>query len=246
MIPKVIHLLWIPDFSKAPKYALKNLAKWKKLNPDYSVLQWSEEKVLDIIPNERIDVFRSLDMPVKKADFGRLEIIKQFGGYYFDCDLVPNIPLNVFFNLKKIKSPYYDRKKNYRIRSVDCDISSKRLIFSREWKNAFPDNSSIFTAMNRIANGVIIAERESEEIESFLDFNCRKTDKKVLKYLGPHSLTNYFMMLAKKSKIDGLAVVPPHYFLWEKSLGNQPDWSVSAHPCENTWGDHSKKNYWDI
>lgn len=245
-IPKIIHFMWLPDFSKAPAYVFENITLWRNMNPEYDVIEWDEESVRKVIPKERIRYYDMLNMPIKKSDFARIELAIKFGGVYLDCDLIPNKSLDYFFSKKSIEKRYYDKRKQQQQATVDCDLSSKSLILSREWKDAFPKNGSPFTAMSRAANGIIISEPDNYLLKGFLESRYKKTDEKVLKYLGPHALTTYLMVQSKRRNIKDLAIIPPHHFLWEKQLGEVPDWAISTHMGQNSWGDHSKENYWDI
>lgn len=251
MIPKLIHFIWIPSFSAAPEYAEFNISKWKELNPEYEVKVWEEEEILEEINPSRVDVFRSLKMDIKKADFARLEIIVKYGGVYLDCDIDPNRPISYFLNKKKLERPNcdYDVQKKKKIfrnfvkRKVD--ISQKRLILSREWIN--PNfKTSIFTPRIRVANGVIISVQGNELLERFLQQQHRNTSQKVLQYLGPHSMTRFLERQRNRMQLDDLCVIPPQHFLWEQKVGPMPKWSIAKHMGKNTWGDHSKFDFWNI
>lgn len=240
--------MWLPDFSEAPAYTSKVIDSWSKENPEYEVKVWNEELVREIIPERRLRIFDRLEMPIKKADFARLEVICKYGGIYLDCDLIPKNNLNYFFSKKKIERFIYDDNKNRILEEVDCDISSKDLILSREWKDAFPDEREMFTALSRAANGIFITEKENPILIKFLETRHDKIDRKVLRYLGPHSLTTFLMFEFRRKKSDPskVVIIPPAHFLWERKLGKQPEWSMSLHIGQNTWGDHSKDKYWDI
>ena len=82
-IPKIIHQIWfggdIPE-----KYA-KLQESWKKYNPDWEYILWTDESIKDIkLLNE--DIFNSTQNYGAKSDIARYEILFQFGGLYIDTD----------------------------------------------------------------------------------------------------------------------------------------------------------------
>lgn len=248
VIPKILHFIWIPGFDKAPEYAFENMKKWSELNPDYKIKIWEEDEVLERINPRRVDVYRSIDTPIRRSDFARLEIIIKEGGIYLDCDLEPYNALSRFFKKKKLESPKeYDTDKKLKFVKKKVDISSKQLIFSREWKNPDVRETGIFSRLrNRIANGVIMSVPENQILDDFLEENFRSHKKKVLHYLGPHALTVHMARRCRMFHPDQLCIIPPQHFLWERSIGKMPRWSISKHMGQNTWGDHSKPDYWNV
>lgn len=85
MIPKKIHYCWFggnPLTSKAKKC----IASWKKLCPDYEIIEWNEENY-----NVNQNAYTKYCYENKKyaflSDYARLQIIYQEGGIYFDVDV---------------------------------------------------------------------------------------------------------------------------------------------------------------
>lgn len=247
LIPKLIHFVWIPGFNKAPEYASTNIDKWVELNPDYEVVCWQERDIKKILSKKSLEIFNELDMPIKKADLARLEVIHKFGGIYLDCDIVPSIPVNILFKKTEIERPVMDRVTGRSsVQMKPFNATNKKLIFSREWKPITRFEGRLFSPLSRIANGVILAEKENGIIREFIDLRREFIDEKVLKYLGPHSLTSFFSAKSRYLDLNDVIVIPPHHFLWEKSIGPIAPWAISAHMGENTWGDHTKRDYWNI
>lgn len=85
LIPKTIHYCWFGD-GKKPKLAQKCISSWKRLCPDYEIIEWNEN-------NFDIDQYPYLRWCYdnKKwaflSDFARLLIVQQYGGIYFDTDV---------------------------------------------------------------------------------------------------------------------------------------------------------------
>jgi mannosyltransferase OCH1-like enzyme len=85
MIPKIIHYCWFGR-KKKPIIIKKCIESWKRLMPDFQVIEWNEDNT-------------ELNHPfVKKAyeegkwafvsDYIRLQKVFEFGGVYFDTDIV--------------------------------------------------------------------------------------------------------------------------------------------------------------
>lgn len=85
MIPKRIHYCWFGR-SEKPQFAIKCIASWKKICPDYEIIEWNEENFnIDIYP------YAKYCLENKKwaflSDFVRLVVVAEHGGIYFDTDV---------------------------------------------------------------------------------------------------------------------------------------------------------------
>lgn len=85
MIPKIIHYCW---FGKNPMSdeLKKCIASWKRLCPDYEIIEWNEENY----PIEKISYIA--EAYAKKnwafvSDYARLDVVYQYGGIYLDVDV---------------------------------------------------------------------------------------------------------------------------------------------------------------
>ena len=85
MIPKILHLCWISG-SSYPPLIDKCIASWRKILPDYEIMLWDKERVLNIGSvwcNEAIDAGKYAFV----ADYVRLYAIYHYGGVYLDSDV---------------------------------------------------------------------------------------------------------------------------------------------------------------
>lgn len=85
MIPKIIHYCWFGHNEK-PRLAKKCIASWKKICPDYQVIEWNENNFnVDKYP------YAKFCYDTKKwaflSDFVRLVVFYENGGIYFDTDV---------------------------------------------------------------------------------------------------------------------------------------------------------------
>lgn len=85
MIPKVIHYAWFGRGAK-PALAIKCIESWKKILPDYKIIEWNEDNFdMSLYP------FVKEAYQAKKyayvTDVVRLYVLYQFGGIYMDSDV---------------------------------------------------------------------------------------------------------------------------------------------------------------
>jgi len=86
MIPKVIHYCWFGGKQKPPEI-LRCIESWNVFLPDYQIQEWNEK-------NFNLDqaLFTSQAAQTKKwafvSDYVRVWALNQFGGIYFDADVL--------------------------------------------------------------------------------------------------------------------------------------------------------------
>lgn len=85
MIPKKINYCWFGRGEK-PKFAVKCIESWKKLCPDYEIIEWNEDN-FDVHCNEYTDYCYKNKKWAFLTDYVRLAIISENGGIYFDTDV---------------------------------------------------------------------------------------------------------------------------------------------------------------
>jgi hypothetical protein len=85
-IPKVIHYCWFGNNPKSDEI-LDCIASWKATNPDFQIKEWNELN----FPFETFP-FASRMYNEKKwafvADYARLHVLEQEGGFYLDTDML--------------------------------------------------------------------------------------------------------------------------------------------------------------
>lgn len=98
MIPKIIHYCWFgnEEMSERDK---KNVEGWRKLNPDYQIIQWNESNY-DINKNVYMSECYSIPKMGFVPDYARIDIIYNYGGFYFDTDVELKKPLDSLLNEK--------------------------------------------------------------------------------------------------------------------------------------------------
>lgn len=85
MIPKIIHYCWFGRGEK-PRLAQKCIASWKKICPDFEIIEWNEDN-FDIESYPYAKYCYENKKWAFLSDFVRLTVILEYGGIYFDTDV---------------------------------------------------------------------------------------------------------------------------------------------------------------
>lgn len=85
MIPKIIHYCWFGG-KPIPEKDRHCIESWKKLCPDYTIMQWDESNY-DITKNPYMQQAYNAKKWGFVPDFARLDIVYQHGGIYLDTDV---------------------------------------------------------------------------------------------------------------------------------------------------------------
>lgn len=94
MIPKKIHYFWFGK-GKKPELAEFCIETWKKVQPDFEILEWTEEN-FDIHCNEFVKQAYEQKKWAFVSDYARAKILYEHGGFYLDTDMELKMPLNDF------------------------------------------------------------------------------------------------------------------------------------------------------
>lgn len=95
-IPKFIHFIWVQG--KPPLHYQENINGWRRLNPDYTVMVWSENTFMrnglyGRLPAHMQRLYSTRQNYAYKSDIMRSQILKEMGGIYLDTDITPLKPL---------------------------------------------------------------------------------------------------------------------------------------------------------
>lgn len=85
MIPKKIHYCWFGG-SEKPSLAKKCIKSWKKMCPDYEIIEWNEDN-FDVNYNKYTNYCYENKKWAFLSDLVRLVVIEEHGGIYFDTDV---------------------------------------------------------------------------------------------------------------------------------------------------------------
>jgi mannosyltransferase OCH1-like enzyme len=102
MIPKRIFQTYKFPFDELSDNAHFLIQEWKKNNPDYEYLYYSDKDIEDFILKEYGHLwhkrYKSLKYPVMKADVFRVLVVYMYGGFYADLDLKSMRSINILNN----------------------------------------------------------------------------------------------------------------------------------------------------
>ena len=93
-IPQKIHYCWFGRGEK-PELAQKCIASWKKILPDYELIEWNEDN-FDINMNRYVKEAYENKKYAFVTDYVRLYVLYNYGGIYMDTDVEVLKPLDVF------------------------------------------------------------------------------------------------------------------------------------------------------
>lgn len=85
MIPKKIHYCWFGGKPK-PKLAEKCIASWRRICPDYEIVEWNESNY-DVTAHPYTKSCFERGMWAFLSDYVRLDVVFREGGLYFDTDV---------------------------------------------------------------------------------------------------------------------------------------------------------------
>jgi FkbM family methyltransferase len=95
-IPEITHLLWLSKDKpysdvKIPDKYQKYINTWKKHNPEFKIMEWNGENILDLITKEYpfyLNFYNNLTPVISKCDFARFIVVYTYGGLYTDLDFI--------------------------------------------------------------------------------------------------------------------------------------------------------------
>lgn len=85
MIPKKIHYCWFGGKEK-PDLVKHCINSWKSMLPDYEIIEWNETNY-DLNKSNFIKSQYDHGRWAFVADYVRIDVLKKFGGIYFDTDV---------------------------------------------------------------------------------------------------------------------------------------------------------------
>lgn len=92
MIPKTIHYVWVGN-SKKPENIKKCIRTWKKEYKDYKIIEWNERN-FDINSNSYVKEAYAQKKWAFVSDYIRIWAIYNYGGIYFDTDIIAVKPID--------------------------------------------------------------------------------------------------------------------------------------------------------
>ncbi len=91
-VPRQIYTLWLQGVEQAPRFVQWNLARWRMLNPDYSLTVLNAEDVAGLLRDSGIP-WQSMT-PQALSDVVRAKLLARQGGIWVDATVVASRPLS--------------------------------------------------------------------------------------------------------------------------------------------------------
>lgn len=164
-IPKVIHQIWIPNWTQVPASIKHTREAWVRLNPTWKYKFWDEEDIENLLYSSfkfLKPLWKKLkgERLIKKADLARIMVLQKEGGLYVDMDLVPIIPMKI--------NP----------------------IFTQRYFGCLEHD---FSGNERMKNGFIGAPHGSEPLMRCLKECESRIYYPVLEFMGPGPVSSYLL-----------------------------------------------------
>lgn len=100
MIPKIIHWCWFGG-NPIPDDVKRYLASWQRYCPDYRIICWNEEN-FDVTQNAYCQEAYEAKKWAFVADYVRLKVLWDYGGFYLDSDVELLKPLDSFLSYQAL------------------------------------------------------------------------------------------------------------------------------------------------
>lgn len=85
-IPHILHYCWFGK-SEKPKNIVKYVEAWKKLLPDYIVLEWNEDNFNILDAPTYVQEAYNVHKYAFVSDYVRIKVLVEHGGVYLDTDI---------------------------------------------------------------------------------------------------------------------------------------------------------------
>ena len=149
-VPRFVHQIWFGDPDKMPKDKINDWREYVGMNRYHHKL-WTEKDLPELKSFMKPENYTSLLIMLKEknytaaSDIVRLEILKELGGCYFDCDFSPP-----------------RKKKDYVL--LDQILTMKGLTVVSEHQGRNIGETALF-----VCNGILISPPEHPVIVSAVD-----------------------------------------------------------------------------
>ncbi len=132
-LPKIIWILWLQGWDKAPYIARKVRESWEKHNPGWEVRAISKDNLDDYVNISYLD---NLEMPVNQSDVIRLHLLAKHGGVWADATMLCMRPLDDWVHdmIKPSSVWMYHGRENCETLASWFIISKKDSYMMNAWK----------------------------------------------------------------------------------------------------------------
>lgn len=197
-IPKIIHYCWFGEKEK-PNLVKKCIASWKRVLPDYEIIEWNESN-FDVNYNNYTQKAYKEKKWAFVSDIARLVALKKMGGIYLDTDMYVLKNLDPLLVLEAFLGKEDDKNINAAIYATRKDN-----IFLKDLLETYNKERSNFETIPRIMTELYYKNRDKYS-------SVKVFDKK---YFYPFSQENIKDFNFNNAPKDSYTV-----HLWNYSWGN--------------------------
>lgn len=182
-IPKIIHYCWFGK-NDLPENVKKNIDVWKKMCPDYTIMQWNENN-FNIECNDFVKEAYKTKKWAFVSDYVRLYALYEYGGIYMDTDvelvknLDPFLNDNVFFGFESNKTistaVIGSKEKNNFIKKILDTYEEKHLLLSDGTIDNTPNVILITNLLKKVYGKKILEKNDRNDVTIYpFDYLCAK------------------------------------------------------------------------
>lgn len=137
-IPKIIWILWLQGWSKAPNIVKISLKSWKKNNPDFIVINLDLINLVNFISLESYNRIISNEKEYEAlSDEIRLELLTQQGGVWVDATTICAKPLSLWLSDHLEQGFFaFDKPSTNRMISTWFIAAEKNNYLVRQWRDS--------------------------------------------------------------------------------------------------------------
>lgn len=186
-IPKKIHYCWFGGKEK-PKTIQNCINSWKKVLPDYEIIEWNESN-FNIECNEFVRQAYESNKYAFVSDYARLYALYNQGGIYLDTDVEVIKSLDIFLNESSFWG--YEEKNRIATSTFGCEKGNKLISSFMEYyeKSKFILEDGSYN----VVTNVDILTNMLKDIGMKLDGKYEKLDEITIypqEYFSPYDYIN--------------------------------------------------------
>lgn len=182
-IPKIIHYIWIGP-NKKSTLIKKCIQSWEDHCPDYTILQWDESNY-DCNKIEFIAKAYEHKKWAYVTDYARLDLINEYGGFYFDTDVELIQGLDDLLKYKTVFALSYASKNTLTVANGIGFASIPYTKILKDLMNLYDDIKFNAHDMSKIICNIIQHDIYKKLLVNFNNFSSIQTTRSGVTFLPP-------------------------------------------------------------
>ena len=214
-VPRIIFSLWLQGIENAPDIVKLNFARWKQLNPGYTLKILDHDSARKILADVPINIKQLT--PQALSDVLRAKLLVETGGIWVDASLFPTLPLDKWLPKKITSSGFFAFEKP----GPDRPVSS--------WFLAATKNNAMVKAWWE----QVLCYWATERVAMKNNVMVKPWWKKMLRYWATERVATQSMLENPIDAINRPGEFPYFWFhyLFQLLLESNPKFSQSWNAC---------------